>query len=105
MFMSQSQVAQQQGAYAQLGGALFTDASFGFMPAFKNLNNDEVHLCAYDSGELSVVHVLDGLPAYWVAEWGADGRPVNLKAGVIAGFIRFGCFYTLSEITNELRDA
>ena len=104
MFMSQSQVARQQGAYAQLGGAVFGDASFGFMPAFKNLYNDEVHLCAYASGELSVVHVLDGLPAYWVAEWGADGRPINLKPGVIAGFMRFDDFYTLSEITHELRD-
>jgi hypothetical protein len=102
--MSQSQVAQQQSAYAQLGGAVFGDASFGFMPAFKNLHNDEVHLCAYDNGELSVVHVLDGLPAYWVEEWGADGRPVNLCPGVIAGFMRFGYFYTLSEITHELRD-
>ena len=104
MLMSQSQVAQQQSAYAQFGGAVFRDASFGFMPAFKNLNNEEVHLCAYANGELSVVHVLDGLPAHWVAEWGADKRPVSLKHGIIAGFMRFGYFYTLSEITNELRD-
>ena len=105
MFMSQRQVERQQGAYAQLGGAVFRDASFGFMPAFKNLNTDEVHLCAHPSGELSVVHMLDSLPAYWVDEWGADGRPVNLKSGVIAGFMRFGEFYTLSEITHLLRDA
>ncbi len=105
MYMSQSQVAQQQGAYAQLGGAVFRDASFGFMPAFKDLNTNEIHLSAYNSGELAVIHVLDSLPAKWVAEWGADGRPSSLNAGVIAGFMRFGEFYTLSEISNELRDA
>ena len=105
MFMSQSQVAEQQGACAQLGGAVFRDASFGFMPAFKNINNQEVHLSAYDSGELAVVHVLDNVPDEWVAEWGNDGRPSSLKPGIIAGFMRFGEFYTLSEISNELRDA
>jgi hypothetical protein len=105
MFMSQSQMERQYGAYSQLGGAVFRDTSFGFMPAFKNLYNDETHLCTYDSGELAVVHVLDGLPSYWVEEWGADGRPHHLKKGIIAGFMRFGRFYTLNEITHELRDS
>ena len=105
MFMSQHQVAQQQGAYAQLGGAVFRDASFGLMPAFKDLKTEEIHLSAYSDGELAVVHVLDSLPSNWVAEWGVDGRASSLRAGIIAGFMRFGEFYTISEISNELRDS
>ena len=105
MFMSQARVAEQQGAFSQLGGAVFRDASFGFMPAFKDSHTNETHLSVYRTGELAVIHILDGLPNYWVAEWGEDGRPTSLKAGIIAGFVRYGEFFTLSEISNELRDA
>lgn len=104
MLMSQSLIAQQQGAYDQLGGAIFTDVSFGFMPAFKDLKTEEIHLSVYHSGELAVVHVLDNLPQNWVDEWGEDGHAISLKHGIIAGFMRNGDFYTLSEINNELRD-
>ncbi|MDH5484236.1 MAG: hypothetical protein OEY43_03280 [Gammaproteobacteria bacterium] len=105
MFLSHTQLVEQRGAYEQLGGAVFREASFGFMPAFMDLNTSEVHLSSYDDGMPSVVHILDGLPGYWVAEWGRDGRAVSLKPGVIAGYMRSGVFYTLNEIMNDLKDA
>ena len=105
MYLSHSQLVEQRGAYEQLGGAVFREASFGFMPAFKDLVTQEVHLSAYEDGEPAVVHILDGLPAKWVAEWGQDGRAVSLKSGVIAGYMRSGEFYTLNEIMNEQEDA
>ncbi|MCW9012747.1 MAG: hypothetical protein OQL06_03115 [Gammaproteobacteria bacterium] len=105
MYMSQSQLAEQQGAYDQMSSTIFGAAGFGFMPAFMDLHNKETHLAAYEDGMPSVVHILDGLPDYWISERDELGKAVSLKSGVIAGFMRNGCFYTLNEIINDLRDA
>lgn len=92
---------------AQLGtgSGVFSDTCFGFMPAFRNIHNKETHLSVYDGGHPSVVHLLDGLPDKWIDEKSGDGRPVSLKAGIIAGFMRQGRFYTLREIMQDLCDA
>lgn len=96
----------QQLAYdAHTGGAIFNAAGFGFMPVFKDIHTNETHLSSYKNGEPSAVHILDGLPDYWVAEWGQDGRATALMPGVIAGFMRSGRFYTLNEIISDLCDA
>ena len=105
MYVSQNHAPQRSHVEHLPGGAVFEDLSFGFMPAFKNVNNQEVHLCTYEDGALSVVHVLDGLPWHWVQEWGDDRRPVSLIPGIIAGFMRFGRFYTLHEISNRICDS
>jgi len=105
MSMSQSQVEQQQGMYDRMGGAVFHDASFGFMPAFLDLKTRETHLSAYKDGEPAVIHILDGLPGHWISEWGTDGRAVALKSSVIAGFMRNCRFYTINEIMHQLRDS
>ena len=105
MYMSQSQLSEQQGAYEKLGSTVFGDAGFGFMPAFMDLDNEETHLAAFENGMPSVVHILDGLPDYWISERDEQGKAVSLRTGVIAGFMRNGSFYTLSEILNTLRDS
>lgn len=105
MSMSQSQVEQQQSVYEKSGGAVFRDASFGFMPAFLDLKTCETHLSAYKNGQPAVIHILDGLPGHWISEWGTDGRAVALKSSVIAGFMRSSRFYTFNEIMHQLRDS
>jgi hypothetical protein len=105
MHMSQTPQARPADVYNHSRGAVFSDASFGFMPAFMDIHNLEVHLSAYKDGNPAVVHILEGLPASWVSEWGHDGQAVALKTGVIAGFMRNGRFYTISEILNDLRDS
>lgn len=105
MTMSQCQMQQQQSIYNKLGGAVFRDASFGFMPAFLDLKTCETHLSAYKDGEPAVMHILDGLPEHWISEWGTDGRAVALKSGVIAGYMRSSRFYTINEILHQLRDS
>ena len=60
------------------------------MPAFMNIYTSEIHLSSYKNAELAVMHILDGLPNYWVTEWGQDGCVSALKLGVIAGFMRSG---------------
>ena len=103
-YSSQSQV-EYQSYQDHAGGAVFNAAGFGFVPAFMDIHTSETHLSSYKNGEPAVMHILDGLPNYWVAEWGQDGRASALKLGVIAGFMRSGKFYTLNEIMNNLCDA
>jgi len=105
MSMSQSQVEQQRSMYDRLGGAVFRDASFGFLPAFLDVKTRETHLSAYQDGEPAVIHMLDGLPGHWISEWGTDGRAIALKSSVIAGFMRNSRFYTINEIMHQLQDS
>lgn len=87
------------------GLSVLTDASFGFMPAFYDPKTEEVHLATYEDGQPAVIHVLDGIPGDWVSEWGVDGRPVALKTGIIAGYMRSGAFFTLDDVLNRLCDS
>ena len=103
--MSHHQAVQQQVRYHHFNGAVFSDVSFGFMPAFKNLKDDEIHLSIDTQGDLSVMHLFDGLPDHWINEKDSQGKALTLKTEVIAGFMRAATFYTLSEIMNSLCDS
>ncbi len=105
MYMSHHQAVEQQGVYHEFNGAVFSDISFGFMPAFKNLKDQQIHLSKDRNGELSVMHLFDGLPDKWVKEKDVQGRALTLKSEIIAGFMRNAEFYTLSEITNKIKDS
>jgi len=87
------------------GKAVYTEASFGLMPAFMNVNTRETHLSSYRDGKPAVVHVLDGVPRAWIEAWGQDGRAISLKPGIVAGYMRAGRFYTLYDIMHRLRDS
>ncbi len=103
--MSHHQVVEQQGVYHQFNGVVFSDISFGFMPAFKNLNDQQIHLSRDQNGDLSVMHLFDGLPDLWIKEKDAQGKALALKSEIIAGFMRNAQFYTLSEIINNIKDS
>ena len=105
MYMSHHQAVQQHGAYYQFNGPVFSDISFGFMPAFKNIKDQRVHLSTDVHGELAVMHLFDGLPACWVQDKDEHGRALSLKSEIVAGFMRNAEFYTLSEIINSVKDS
>lgn len=103
------QIAQYQPTeknfHYPLGSSVFNAAGFGFMPAFMDIKTHETHLSSYADGGLAAIHILDGLPRKWVSDWDEQGQAMALQLGVIAGFMRAGRFYTLSEITSQLCDA
>jgi len=105
MYMTHQQALQQQGAYYKFNGAVFSDASFGFLPAFKNMHTQQTHLSTDADGNIAVMHLLDGLPDCWVDEKDADGRALTLRSGIVAGFMRNNEFFTLSEIIHGVRDS
>ncbi len=105
MLLSEHQVIEHQRGFRRFNRAIFSDISFGFMPAFKNLNNDQVHLSRDNQGELSLMHLFDGLPECWIKEKDEQGAALTLKIEIIAGFLRNAEFYTLNEIVNDIKDS
>lgn len=105
MYMTHQQALEQQGTYYKFNGAIFSDASFGFLPAFKNIKDQQIHLSTDSFGKISVMHLLDGLPDCWVLEKDAQGKALTLRAEIIAGFMRNNEFYTLSEIIHVVKDS
>lgn len=105
MYMSHQQAVQQHVDYFKFNGAVFSDISFGFMPAFKSLTDLHVHLSIDYQGNLSVMHLLDGLPDHWVKERDELGAAITLTSDIVAGFMRNAQFYTLSEIMHNIKDS
>lgn len=70
----------------------------GFYPVFRDVLNNETHLSLLDDGSIAAQHVFDNLPIDWVDEWDVDGLPLSLKPTIIAGYWRFGQFYTLADL-------
>ena len=94
-------------AYPQLGpgSAGLHCATFGFLPAFRDLDSGETHLSTNDDGSLAPIHLIDALPEEWVIERDELGRSTALKETIIAGFVRDGRFYTYAEVHGRLLDA
>lgn len=105
MIQTQQQIISYHNNYNQFNGAVFSDISFGFIPAFKNLKDEQIHLSRDHHGEVSVMHLFDGLPENWIKEKDDQGAALTLKSEIIVGFLRNAEFYTLSEIMNDIRDS
>ncbi|RMG56615.1 MAG: hypothetical protein D6717_06300 [Gammaproteobacteria bacterium] len=76
----------------------FLDLAFGFLPAFRDLQSGETHLCVDAHGRPARMHLLDGLPRHWAEEFDAEGRITALHEHIMAGFLRQGRFHTLDEL-------
>lgn len=84
-------------AYAGTGGVSQKNRCDGFSPAYLDTRTGVALPSRYADGAPAPVHVLDGLPSHWVDERDARGRVVKARPGIIAGFLRGGCFYTRDQ--------
>jgi hypothetical protein len=87
-------------AYREIPEMTAGAAVLGFLPAFQDLDTEEVHLSVNEDGSLAAVHLLDNLPDHWVVERDDQGRITALKEGIIAGFMRQGRFFTRAELSR-----
>lgn len=92
-------------AYRDLPDLAPGAAVLGFMPAFRDVDTEEVHLSVNEDGSPAAVHVLDHLPDHWVTERDQAGRIMALKEGIIAGFMRHARFFTRAELARLPWDA
>lgn len=78
----------------------------GFFPVFRDVLSNETHLSLLEDGSIADQHLFDNLPIEWVEEWDADGLPLSLKPTIIAGYWRYGQFFTLADLVQlQGRDA
>lgn len=92
----------QNIAYAGTGGVSCNNASAGFVPGYLDTESGVAVVSRFADGRPAPIHLLDGLPEGWVRCRSAGGQVSMARAGVIAGFIRGGCFYTREEAARML---
>ncbi|MBK8181644.1 MAG: hypothetical protein IPK63_01495 [Candidatus Competibacteraceae bacterium] len=74
----------------------------GFTPGFRDEETGVIYISCWRDGSPAPFHALDGLPDHLVLARGPTGRVVAVKASVIAGFIRWGLFYTREQAAHCL---
>jgi len=84
------------------GGVSRNNRGAGFVPGYLDLHSGLSVVSCFADGRPAPVHVLDGLPDDWVAHRDACGRVTKARAGVVAGFLRNGRFYTREEAAYAL---
>lgn len=88
---------QQNRVYGGTGGVSANNRKAGFVPGFLDTRSGVAMASRFANGLPAPVHVLEGLPEEWIAERDTKGLAIKACQGVIAGFIRFGRFYSRDE--------
>ena len=79
------------------GGVSQENRHCGFVPGFIDQDTGVVYPSCWADGRPAPVHALDGLPDHLILARDPDGRVMAVKASVVAGFVRCGCFYTREQ--------
>lgn len=74
----------------------------GFIPAFCDMLTGRTELSRFANGAVAPLHLLENLPQEWVEKKDSFGNVLAIKASVVAGFIKRGCFYTRKEAMKHL---
>lgn len=91
--MSESQLHEENAAFAGSAGVSEGCASQSFRPAFFDFATCTVYLARFADGRIAPLHVLDGLPPGLLA-----------KGTLISGFERGGFFYTRTAVARACEE-
>lgn len=84
-------------AFAGTRGTSEENRSLGFRPGFRDEETGAIYISCWSDGSPAPFHALDGLPDHLILARGPNGRVVAVKASIVAGFIRWGLFYTREQ--------
>ena len=90
--------------FAGSGGISQENRQFGFEPGFLDRETGAIYRSRWANGAPAPFHALDGLPDHLVVARGPTGRVAAVKTSVVAGFVRWGCFYTREQAAGCCRD-
>lgn len=71
--------------------------SRGFLPAFRDSATGAVYLSRFADGRPAPFHLLDGLPDPLVVRRGESGGVLEVREGIVSGFVLDERFYTRDE--------
>ncbi len=92
----------QNQSYRGSGGTSAENRSRGFRPAFLDTETRMVHLSRFANGNPAPVHLLDGLPGELVTRRTSSGSIAEVRASVVAGFVRDDCFFSRDEAAQQI---
>ena len=95
-------LAQENQIYAGTGGISQGNRSHDFVPGYLDTESGETAVSCFADGQPAPIHLLEGLPETWILERNVDGEVLQIKKGVIAGFIRNERFYSRNQAARAL---
>ncbi len=95
--LSRQLLKRQNLEFAGSTGISQNNRESGFAPAFMDSLSGRTEISRFADGRPAPLHLLDCLPEEWVASRDVNGHVLKLRAGIIAGFLRNGHFFTRDE--------
>jgi hypothetical protein len=95
--LTQHVLERETEAFRGSGGISQENRGLGFRPAFFDQITRRIYPSLFADGRPAPFHLIDGLPSDAIEDRDLSGRPILARAGVIAGFVRDGRFYTREE--------
>ena len=92
--MNRRRLAEESALHAGTGGRSEENAHAAFRPAFFDFASQRLYLSRFADGREAPMHLLDGLPEEVIVDRACSGRVIAVRASLVAGFERDGCFYT-----------
>lgn len=100
--LSTSLLKQQNYDYQGTGGVSEENKNYGFKPAFLDKETGTVYLARYSDGRIAPMHLIEGLPDKLIVERSSNGAALSIKEKIIAGFTRYGFFYTREQAAKAV---
>lgn len=95
--LTPEQLRKDNNQFADTTGVSKNCRPLGFRPAFHDTHTGSTYLSRFSNGQPAPFHLLEGLPDTLVAARSSTGTATAVKATVVAGFLRDGCFYTREQ--------
>ena len=95
--LAQQRLAEENACFNGTGGVSAANRDEGFRPAFCDMQTHRIYESRFADGRAAPFHMVDGLPAEVVEGRDAAGHVTRIKAALVSGFVRMGCFFTREE--------
>lgn len=100
--LSAETLAADNQRFVGTGGISRENRGCGFRPAFLDRETGAIYASCWNDGRPAPIHALAGLPDHLVLARDPRGHVIAIKPSVIAGFIRWGAFYTREQAAGYL---
>ena len=103
LHLCKEELARENLEFSGTGGISKENRSFGFIPAFQDLETGQIYISCDEQGNQATIHRLDGLPDELIKERDLNGKIIAVKSSVIPGFVKDGVFYTREQAAELIK--
>lgn len=95
--LAKQRLIEENARFVGTAGVSAGNSDQGFRPAFCDMQTHRIYESRFADGRAAPFHMIDGLPAEVVEGRDAGGHVTRIKAALVSGFVRMGCFFTREE--------